>query len=79
MDNEIKNKLQEVFRKVFEDPQLFITENTTADNITMWDSLTHMELIAEVENAFAIQFTLNEVMDFNTVGDMVKAIEKNTH
>jgi len=74
MDN--TEKLQNVFRKVFDNNDLIIHSDTTAKDIKMWDSLTHLELIASVEEAFNISFTFNEVMQFNKVGDMLDLIAK---
>lgn len=72
------DNLQEVFRKVFDKNDLLITETTSARDIKSWDSLTHLELIAAVEEAFDVKFSFAEVMQFNTVGDMIQAIEKNS-
>lgn len=68
-------QLQKVFRVVFQNSGLVISESTSAKDLKMWDSLTHLELIAAVEEEFKIRFTFNEVMEFDTVGDMLKAIE----
>ena len=70
------NKLQEVFRKVFEKKDLIISAHSSAKDIKNWDSLTHLELIAAVEEAFDVRFSFAEVMLFSTVGDMIQAIEK---
>jgi acyl carrier protein len=69
-------QLQEVFRKVFENNSLIITDATTANDIRGWDSLTHMHLLHQVEEYFHIQFSFNEVSSFQNVGDMIKTIEK---
>jgi acyl carrier protein len=69
-------QLQQVFRKVFQDKDLVITTNTSAKDIKMWDSLTHLELIASIEEEFKINFSFDEVMQFNSVGDMIQVIEK---
>lgn len=76
MEEQIPDQLQQVFRTVFKDETLVITPGTSARNIKMWDSLTHLELIASVEEAFHIQFSFNEMMGFNSVGDMIKTISK---
>ncbi|MCE3280504.1 MAG: acyl carrier protein [Bacteroidetes bacterium] len=72
------DKLQEVFRKVFDKNDLVISADTSAKDIKSWDSLTHLELIASVEETFNVKFSFSEVMQFNTVGDMIRTIEKNT-
>lgn len=68
-------QLQNVFRAVFQNDTLIIQASTSAKDIKMWDSLMHLELIAAVESEFKIEFSFNEVMSFNNVGDMMKAIE----
>ena len=50
---DIMKKLNRVFREVFDDASLKITEKTSAKDIDEWDSLMHITLIAEVEDAFA--------------------------
>ena len=69
-------QLQNVFRSVFQDDKLIIGETTSAKDILMWDSLMHLELIAAIESEFKIEFTFNEVMLFNNVGDMMQVIVK---
>ena len=71
-----KEQIQQVFRNVFQNDTLIVLESTSAKDIKMWDSLTHLELIAAVEEEFDIKFTFNEVMQFNTVGDMIAVIER---
>ena len=69
-------RLQKVFRKVFNNENLIITLQTSANDIKMWDSITHMELIAEIEAEFNIGFSFDQVMQFNNVGDIQLTIEK---
>ena len=72
--DQILSELNVVFHQVFKDTSLRITQNTTADDIHGWDSLTHMMLIDEIEKHFSIEFSFSEVMDFANVGDMVQNI-----
>ena len=69
-------KLQDIFRDVFDDETLVITNDTSANDIDEWDSLTHMELIAEVEKTFDIKLTTAQIKDAQNVGDLVTAIDK---
>ncbi len=75
MQESLLIQLQLVFRTVFKDEALVVLPSTSAKDIKMWDSLTHLELIASLEEAFHIQFSFNEVMKFNTVEDMVRVLE----
>jgi acyl carrier protein len=68
---EIVNKLTPVFRKVFSDNSLMLTDELSAVDIEKWDSLSHMLLISEIENEFAIKFKLKDLNRMANVGDMI--------
>ncbi len=73
---EILRDVNEVFRKVFENPSIVVHEGTSAKDIPEWDSLNHTQLIAAVEQRFAVKFTLREIMRFQNVGDMCGLLAK---
>ena len=72
---EIFEKLNEVFSDVF-DEEIVVSEETTAADIEEWDSLTHITLISEVEDAFGIKMSMKTVLGMKNVGEMVDIIEK---
>jgi acyl carrier protein len=76
MKDQLLNEIQDVFREVFDKPGLSLTLQTTARDVTGWDSLTHMRLVAALENYFNIIFTFDEVSLLQNVGDIVHLIEK---
>lgn len=71
---EIVTKLTPVFRKVFGNNSLELTDELSALDVENWDSLSHMLLIAEVENNFAIKFRLKDLNKMANVGDMIAII-----
>lgn len=71
---DVLNELNGVFRIVFEDKNLTITRATTANDIDIWDSITHMVLVTAVEQKFNIKFALGELQSLLNVGDMVDII-----
>lgn len=68
---EITVKLTDVFRNVFDDEKIELSDSTTADDIEAWDSLEHISLIAAVEKAFKMRFTMREVSGMKNVGEMI--------
>lgn len=72
---DVKNQLQEIFRKVFEDPALEINEDMTAGDVTNWTSLTHLIMIENVEKEFKIQVALKELIKLKKVGDLLGLIQ----
>lgn len=77
MTNEaILGKLQALFQDLFDDSDLTITMDTTADDVEDWDSLMHINLIMSVEKEFGVKFALGEREDMKNVGEMVELIKK---
>ena len=74
--SEVLEKLTEICREVFEVEDLVITEETTAADVEAWDSLTHLSLINEIEEAYDVAFTLDEVTGSKNVGELITALIK---
>ena len=70
----ITSTLKSVFQKVLEEKDITITREMTAQDVEKWDSLRHIQLISEVENAFGIKFKLREILSMKNVGDLIDLI-----
>ena len=68
--------LQEVFSVIFDTGDMIITRSTSANDVDGWDSIAHVLLITSIEEKFSIRFKGREIAGFNSVGDMIDAIEK---
>ena len=66
--------LQDIYRDILDDESIILTEETTADDIEDWDSLMHITLISEVEDAFDVHFSMKDVTGMHNVGEMVSII-----
>lgn len=73
---DIKNDVQEIFRDVFDDEELIISNETTADDIEDWDSLAQMNLVVAIEKHFKIRFKVEEIASLHNVGEMLALIEQ---
>lgn len=71
-------KLDGVFQDVFDDENIHVNDNTTADDIEDWDSLEHINLIVAVEKAFGMKFNMGEVNNMKNVGEMMDIILERT-
>ena len=72
---EIFEKLNEVFEDVLDlDETPNLTDETSANDIEEWDSLSHVQLVVAVEKAFKVKFTSAEIMKWQNVGQMVDSI-----
>ena len=75
MNSEIMERLNRVFRDVFDDRRLTVTAATTANDIEDWDSLTHITRVSAVEDEFGMKFTMREVVGMKNVGEMASIVE----
>lgn len=68
-------KLNGIFRTVFDNDEINIRPEMTANDVDGWDSLSHVNLILAVEQGFKIKFNQRELMTFKNVGDLLRSIE----
>ena len=69
IEDEIGEKLQQVFRENFNDYNLVIRDSMNADDIEEWDSLSHISLIVSTEEVFGIRFSHSEIEKLNNIGE----------
>lgn len=72
---DIIKELQEIFREIFDD-EIILSNETTADDIEDWDSLTHMQLIVEIEQKYNVKFTTAEIKKAANVGEFIEIIQE---
>ena len=71
---EVFDRLNRVFRDVFDDETIRVTPNTTADDIDDWDSLEHITLISAVEREFRMKFKMGEISSMKNVGELARIV-----
>ena len=69
-------KINEVFKLVLEHENFELKDETTADDVDGWESITHMMIIGEVEKSFNIKFKLMDLMNMDNIGDLINTVEK---
>lgn len=72
----VLSKMTEVFKRVFDDETIQLMDATTAQDIPGWDSLTHINLIIEIEEDFDLKFTVDDIAGLRNVGEMVAMVER---
>jgi acyl carrier protein len=71
-------RLQEVFRDVFDEENIKITEATNASDVDGWDSLMHVTLMVNVEKAFGLRFSSAEIANVKNVRALMQLVDKRT-
>jgi acyl carrier protein len=73
---QVYSTLTAVFREVFDEDELNLTPQTTADDVDGWDSLAHIRLVLAVSKAFGVKFSASEIGNLKNVGEFADLIEK---
>lgn len=68
----MKDKIIEILRTVLEDDS--INENTTQKNCPTWDSLHHLNVAVELEDAFDVSLEPEEIADMKSVADIERIL-----
>ncbi len=67
----IVEKLKAVIvRELSLDDDYPLTEETLANEVPGWDSLSHIRVLTAVEDAFGVRFKSHEVMRLKNVGEL---------
>ena len=69
-------QLQEIFRDMFDDDELVLSDATSAKDVPGWDSLKNVKLIVQIERAFKVRFATGEVVGLKNVGELLALIER---
>ena len=69
-------KYREAFKKGLELPEEQIGESLTYQGVEAWDSVGHMNLIAELEDAFGIMFETDDIIDFSSYEKGIALLKK---
>ena len=72
--DEIHQVLTEVFRSLFQKPELVLRDDMTAEDVPGWDSLNHVNLIIQVEEELGVRFRNDEVARLADVGGLKRLI-----
>jgi len=75
--DEIFTILTGLMRDYFDDDNLILLPETSADDVEAWDSMNHVNIIVAVEQRFKIRFSTSDVEHLRNVGELVTVIEKN--
>jgi len=72
----LHEQLEELFREIFADDGLVLSDETSAEDIAGWDSIAHINLMCSIEQRFAVQFTGNELAEMKNIGELKKFLDQ---
>ena len=72
----IEKKVYEVISKSLNIEPALLHEELGPGDMSEWDSLGHQTLIADLERHFQVKLDIDEVLDMETVGDIVEILQE---
>lgn len=72
----MKEKIIDLMSEIFELPVNEFPAEITQENIDNWDSLRHLNLIVELEDAFDKSFEPEEISEMTSIDKIIEFIEK---
>jgi acyl carrier protein len=74
--SEMVSRLTPIFRDVFDNDALVVSEGMTAADVPTWDSLSNINMIIAVEKAFGVKFSIKDVRNLKNVGELLELIKR---
>jgi acyl carrier protein len=68
--------LERIFAEVFSISEKMVNDSLFLREISSWGSMSHMMLIARVEEAISVKATGDEIADFWTVRDIYEVLSR---
>ena len=73
---DVQQTLTAIFRDVFDDDTIALTDETAAKDIEDWDSLAHIQIIVAAEKAFGVKYSTDEIKNTENVGEFIRITER---
>ena len=73
---EILRQITEIFIYTIDNEDVVLSENTKADDVEEWDSLSHIQFVVGIEKHYKIRFTSSEIQRWQNVGEMIDSISE---
>ena len=71
---QVIERVTEIFCDVMDLDEIELKDETTADDVEEWDSLSHVRLIVSVEKSYSIKFSNAEISELGRFGDLIDGI-----
>lgn len=70
----MEQKILDILRKLFESDS--IDTSCSQDMCARWDSMNHLNLVLELEDAFDVSFEPEEIWEMKSYDDIVRLLTK---
>ena len=73
---DLLGKIRDTLAEITDNESLKLTEATSADQVTDWDSINHVKLLIALESDLGFRFETDEVGGLHNVGELIDLIQK---
>jgi acyl carrier protein len=74
--NGTRNRVYDILARQFLTAKEDLTDETGPGDIPAWNSLGQLQIILEIERQFNIHFSVDDVMSFNNIGELIGLVEE---
>jgi len=75
MSSNADEKLKDILAKVLLIDKNKISGDMSRKSVEEWDSMAHLMLVSEIESAFEVAMSDDDIMEIQTVGDIKKILK----
>ncbi len=72
----MEQKIREIVSQIMEVPLESVTLASSAETISSWDSLKHMNLVLALEETFGVLFSEEQIAELTQVGPILTIVAK---
>ena len=72
----MEQKILEIVSQIMEVPLESVTLASSAETISSWDSLKHMNLVLALEETFCVLFSEEQIAELTQVGAILTVVAK---
>lgn len=73
---EIITRLTPMAQRIFEKPDLELSDNLSSETVDTWTSLAFMQFLSAIEEDLGIRFKMMELLSLKTMGDIIDVLAK---
>lgn len=72
----VDKKVEKLLADVFQMPTAKVTDDLTMQDVEVWDSLKHMELVVSLEETLGIELTFDEIVAMQSVREIKRILRE---
>jgi len=76
MSSRMEERLKEIVAKVLLIDKAKINDEMSREDMEEWDSMAHLMLVSEIESAFEVMISDDDIVEIQTFGDIKKVLRK---